>query len=625
MANGNVDDTDRTIAGGYTEPPNPDTAGGETKALEDAEIWDREVQRQVAKGLPLDQAELLARALLTKKYGLTMEDAASAHYPKPHGMTGLFSDPRQPKYQYSESKGKTLNAIAHKKIRLQAEKVARLKGLEKAQYELAMKQGRIEDAKSILSRSEDAYAQQARTTRERMKGEQLPDQNIGPSVPQAFPTSQSYQGLTREGMDLAKGWATKQKAVLNAIIYNPEEYDEKVSERDMMAASLGMTEAQMALLPRVDDRKGSPSYGEYIGDFSDAGWEYKKLIDEQNLARRAAVENFELDLGGSFEGREKMIAAISLIIGSIGAGLTGGDNLAAKALNRHIERDIKRQMIKQKAKIQDLDLNHAQQKEMFMFAQKEQLEGYRRQVEKLALNTADLRLQDQYKVMLGGIDLQLAQLMQVKTSSTQIPSSEIGGGKLSDAQKDAAMISAVTVDLAKTYEDVVAKGGGLSRWIGHFGKDKRWLISLGRITGLMDKHTSVYLNKATMAVARITKTLQGSRPSDFDWKKLETLIPGTRDDPELARADFQAIMDIAEVTATAELEFEKRFGGKSYGNNPQGEEERRRDYASSGAGRKLTEIGTRLDELDKRGELDSSNAASVVSQWAYNLGAVENW
>ena len=450
-------------------------------------------------------------------------------------------------------------------------------------------------------------------------------QNIGPFGPQAFTTSQSYQGLTGKGRALARAGAAAQKAVLNAIIYNPEEYDEKVRERDMLAASLGMNEAQMALLPRVDDRKDSPTYKQTIGDFSDAGWELKKLIDEQNLARRAAVENFELDLGGSFEGREKMIAAISLIIGSIGAGLTGGDNLAAKALDRHIERDIKRQMIKQKAKIQDLDLNHGQQKEMFMFAQKEQLQSYRRQVEKLALNTADLRLQDQYKVMLGGIDLQLANLMQVKTSSTQIPSSDLGGGKLSDAQKDASMISAVTVDLARTYEDVVAEGGGLSRWIGHFGKSQPWLLSLGRVTGLMDKHTSTYLNKGTMAVARIVKTLQGSRPSDFDWKKLETLIPGTRDDPELARADFQAIMDIAEVTATAELEFEKKFGGKSYGNNPQGDEERRRDYASSGAGRKLAEIGTRLDELDKRGKLDAGNAASVVNQWAYNLGAVENW
>jgi len=610
----------------------PDTAGyEEPKALEDAEIWDREVQRGVDSGLPLDQAELLARNLLTKKYGITMDAAAGAHYLSPEKETGWSAfqsatsgSPRTDQ-GWSVSKGKTLSAIGNKKAQDRAKQVAKLKGLEKAQYDLAMKQGRHKDAEGILSQNEDALAQQARTTQERMEGEQLLGQNIVPSGPQAFTTSQSYQGLTGKGRALARAGAAAQKAVLNAIIYNPEEYDEKVRERDMLAASLGMNEAQMALLPRVDDRKDSPTYKQTIGDFSDAGWELKKLIDEQNLARRAAVENFELDLGGSFEGREKMIAAISLIIGSIGAGLTGGDNLAAKALDRHIERDIKRQMIKQKAKIQDLDLNHGQQKEMFMFAQKEQLQSYRRQVEKLALNTADLRLQDQYKVMLGGIDLQLANLMQVKTSSTQIPSSDLGGGKLSDAQKDASMISAVTVDLARTYEDVVAEGGGLSRWIGHFGKSQPWLLSLGRVTGLMDKHTSTYLNKGTMAVARIVKTLQGSRPSDFDWKKLETLIPGTRDDPELARADFQAIMDIAEVTATAELEFKKRFGGKSYGNNPQGEEERRRDYASSGAGRKLTEIGTRLDELDKRGKLDAGNAASVVNQWAYNLGAVENW
>jgi len=616
MANGNVDDltTFEPDTTGYEEP----------KALEDAELWDIEVQKHVAAGLPQNQAELKAQNFLTKKYGLTMEDAAGAYYLPPEKDTGwaAFGSTRTDQ-GWSVPKGKTLSAIKSKKLQQRAEQQKKLKGLAKAEYDLAMKEGRLEDAEGIRLANEAELDQQAAST--------LANLDVGQVQPagESFnPLQQIVTGQSSEGVDralLAKAVASKD-AFLKAYLDTPEIAAEKLEERDRLAFDIGVSDAALQSFPRVDDRKDSPRYGQMVGDFSDAGWELKKLIDEQNAARSAAVENFELDLGGSLDGKQKMIAAISLIIGGIGAGLAGGANMAAAGLDKHIERDIKRQMLKQKSKIQNLDLNQAQQREMFKFTQQEQLEAYKRQVDELALKTADLRLQEKYHLMGMGVDQKIAELSRRKYSQTYTTLGQaLGkGAKQSTGQEDASIIQATVDDLSAEYENMLLNSGGLSRWVGHFAKDEGFLRSFARVTGMMDPHTGKYLNKATMAIAKIVKTLQGSRPSDFDWKKLATLIPGTRDDPDLARADFQAIMEIAQVTAMADMEFAQNFGGVSYANTEAGKKKKKADYESTRAGHTLMVLGEELEAMSKGGETNPRTYHQAINRWQTNVGAVLN-
>ena len=80
----------------------------------------------------------------------------------------------------------------------------------------------------------------------------------------------------------------------------------------------------------------------------------------------------------------------------------------------------------------------------------------------------------------------------------------------------------------------------------------------------MPEEVATYLNQRTNTLAQVVKALQGSRPSDFDWKKLEVLFPGVLDSKELARADFEAIERMMETAALAEIGQGTEAGDKAF-------------------------------------------------------------
>jgi hypothetical protein len=97
----------------------------------------------------------------------------------------------------------------------------------------------------------------------------------------------------------------------------------------------------------------------------------------------------------------------------------------------------------------------------------------------------------------------------------------------------------------------------MQQWLGRFTEAPGFFRDAIRSTHLLPTEVSSYQTTKTGGLANIVKILQGARPSDFDWKKLEVLFPKSPDNADLAAADFAAIRAIARATLQAAAEAEQ--------------------------------------------------------------------
>mgnify|MGYP001263006472 CR=1 FL=1 len=292
-----------------------------------------------------------------------------------------------------------------------------------------------------------------------------------------------------------------------------------------------------------------------------------------NKARTDAVENFNADLSGGIKGSDLVYAQLAIVLGSIGTGLAGGTNPALEAFNRLIDRDVERQYKEQEQRLKNMDLTNEQTQAMLSMAKVDRQNLVVSELKTIAQLTTDMNQQAKILEIAAKLEGD-AYKGQYRTYNTamQVKSLELQArmaGLLDKGQKTPESVRKAMSDyrsmkgsvgqLKQAFVVMRKESSWGDRWMGYLAKETGFIRDMVRMTGGMPPEVSVYLNKRTNTLAQVVKALQGSRPSDFDWKKLEVLFPGVLDNEELAMADFAAVEAMVEAAGRAAMGDPKAF------------------------------------------------------------------
>jgi len=297
-------------------------------------------------------------------------------------------------------------------------------------------------------------------------------------------------------------------------------------------------------------------------------WIKYETQQEFNKARTDAVENFNADLSGGIKGSDLVYAQLAVVLGSVGTGLAGGKNPALEAFNRLIDRDVERQYKEQEARLKNMDLTNEQTQNMLSMAKSDRQNEIAGQLNVIAQSTTDLAQKARIKEVSKQLELNaLLGQKQTYDNTAQLISKKfeaelrglVGKGapktsaELKKAKRETDKMRYAVGELKNSFKLMAKTASFGDKLMGYFGKETGFFRDVIRATGAMPKEVATYLNKRTNTLAQVVKALQGSRPSDFDWRKLEVLFPGVLDTEELAMADFEAVEAMVEANARAEM------------------------------------------------------------------------
>ena len=340
--------------------------------------------------------------------------------------------------------------------------------------------------------------------------------------------------------------------------------------------------AETKLDTLLERGEGVTKYDEATGKeitMAEDSWLKYETQKEFTKARTAAVENFNADLSGGIKGSDLVYAQLAVVLGSVGTGLAGGKNPALEAFNRLIDRDVERQYKEQEDRLKNMDLTNAQTQNMLSLAKADRQSEIAGQLNVIAQATTDMNKKAEIEKLSAQLDRDAllatkrsynntAQLEQWKLKAS-LAGMDVGTKKARpdvNLRKAAAehrkMRGAVGL-LKQSFERMSKKSFG-QRLMGWLGKETGFTRDVIRAANAMPEEVATYLNQRTNTLAQVVKALQGSRPSDFDWKKLEVLFPGVLDSKELARADFEALELMMETAALAEIGQGTAAGDKAF-------------------------------------------------------------
>ena len=295
-------------------------------------------------------------------------------------------------------------------------------------------------------------------------------------------------------------------------------------------------------------------------------WIKYETQQEFNKARTAAVENFNADLSGGIKGSDLVYAQLAVVLGSVGTGLAGGKNPALEAFNRLIDRDVERQYKEQEARLKNMDLTNEQTQNMLSLARADRQNEIAGQLKVIAQTTTDLGQKARIEEVSKQLELNsISAQRQTYDNTAQLRAKQFeaellgltgkaapkSSAELQKAKRDTDKMRYAVRELKNSFKEMSKEASFGDKLMGYFGKETGFMRDVIRATHLMPKEVATYLNKRTNTLAQVVKALQGSRPSDFDWRKLEVLFPGVLDSEELAMADFEAVEAMVDANARA--------------------------------------------------------------------------
>jgi hypothetical protein len=440
---------------------------------------------------------------------------------------------------------------------------------QRRMYEHYRKTGNFEAAQGVLG-------QYAPTHKENIAAANAlrQDANLGQLVEEGAYGQGELQGLREiiDNISAYSGGGTAYKALLadadryakmaNSGLFSPQQTTALAKRETELREEMQLMNEELEPTPR--------NIPGVIGtqDYTDDQLKLKELTTYYNDARKAADDNFKLDMSGGGGAAGTVLSAISVAMGAYASGILGGPNQALSIVQKHIDRDIKRQYKKQQKKIDNLGLDFQQQTLMLDMVRKDRLQLYGLKMQELAsiatTKEQQLRL-NQLATQTMGMAAQAAPranpkvalakgAMKIRLAQGLDPLGK-GSKTTADQRKLSREQNTIRNHIIGTRE-AFNKAKKTTSWAG------QWVASLGSEAGLyrdvvrglgwMNPDAGSYYNKRTSAIATVVKILQGSRPSDFDWQKLDILFPQLPDSEDLADADFNAMMEVAEMTLNAE-------------------------------------------------------------------------
>lgn len=420
----------------------------------------------------------------------------------------------------------------------------------------AAEQG-VLDEEAAKQKYRSGVEEAAKAERLRKQAEGLANQELLQGL-QGIATGQGGGPLYRDSYKLFKQFSE----AANSGMFSPEQREKAAIRAAEIKEEIQLLNEEMEPTPRH-----TPGV---IGtrDYTDDQWRFEQLRTYYNDARKAAEENFKLDMSGGMGGIGTILSTIGVALGAYASGMLGGPNQALEILQKQIDRDIKRQYKKQKNKIDNLDLDFQQQTLMLDMVKKDRLELYARKLQELAAqaNTEEQRQKllslaaqaagvasnTQFKV---NPEVALKKQLLIYNLKTGQPLDGKGSKRTADEKKlsaEQAQIRNHIKGARAAYKEAKRTTSKPGQWVASLGAEAGLYRDVVRGLGWMSKEAGTYYNKRTQAIAYVVKVLQGARPSDFDWKKLDILFPQLPDNEELADADFDAMQEVAEMTLQAE-------------------------------------------------------------------------
>jgi len=432
-----------------------------------------------------------------------------------------------------------------------------------------------------------------------------------------------------------------------AQYWNYEGTDEELRRDIMLASGTALKKARQQAVREGELYEDDPALAASMPEAAD---HLRRLEEDTKAAQERLAEAEEVDKGRVIGGVwSTILSALAMGMGAFGAALTGGPNMAMQIINKAIDRDIKAQLENRQGKRYDMkdaqtlfEQNMALYQDEIAAAQATRamtLEAAAAEIEGLMLRSQGAldeargiematRFRDQKKALeadlvsrgtelqMRGLDFDLKARELAQRAAAQRAA---GGGKVPVPMQDkmgSAKAFHQFLGRAKAQFEEVGKWDVFMNVVAKAGPEE-WEDAIMATFGAQDG--AEYKKQFKQLALLYTKATQGSRPSDYDQKNVESILASIYTPKGMGREIFERMendaknqmasnimaMKLAGVnTAAYEMDFLNDFRV-----TPE-------KWLSGGGGRALVPSWERSDELGWSGQSFQPVDAGGLQQYA---------